>query len=294
MWKSAQAVPTIAVVGVAWAILTSTEPLVVKAAGTAASAIAFLVAGFWQAITERLPAVIRRALSGVQRVVTYPLVAMVILLGLVVAAYYTGQRIYLAVLFVAILLLVPPRLRWRDLLRRPHRLVQLPTKDLMADLEIVEGSPRPGPDGVNVVELPLQQGMSRNTFVAMRGPVLRDMRVELDVILKPDALLNVVLRYDAASTSGYMLRVDSRNNSFDAVLVMRNGAWGAELLNTTVRTPADQWVHLIASAQGSQLQLIRDGEILFTVNDGSFSEGRVGFFNEVADAAIRDVVLTGR
>lgn len=287
MWGPNRPLVLIGGATLAWIIWTSTQPLAGKLGWTAGIIAALVTDAFGPMVLRRRPNVLnltRRA----WRVVTHPVVTMAILFGLLGAAYLTSNRGYLIALFVALVVLVPLRLRWRRLLREPGGETN---KDLLADLEVLEGTPRAGPDGPSVVELPYQ-ATPRNTFVLVRGPTLRDVHVEFDVILKPNALLNVVLRYDTQTQSGYMLRVDSRDAFFNAILVMTHGVWGTERHLSQFRTPADTWVHVIASAQGLHLRLERDNETVSTADDGTFSDGRVGFFSEVADAAIRNVVVT--
>jgi hypothetical protein len=291
MWGANRTLVIIGAIAVFWAIWSSSQELSVKVIWTAAVIVVLLVDAFWQPIVRRLPEAVRGILDKTWRFLTHPLPSMAILIGLLSAAYWTSNRTYLIPLLVGLVLLVPQTLGWRQLLRVPAKANEQTTKDLLADLEILEGAPRAGPDGPSVVELPFQ-GTARNTFVLVRGPTLHDVRVEFDVILKPSAVLNVVLRYDSQTQSGYMLRVDSRDGFFNAILVMTRGVWGAERHLSQFRTAADTWVHVVASGHGLHLHLERDGETVSTADDGTFSEGRVGFFSEVADAAIRGVVVS--
>ena len=254
---------------------------------------------FWDRIRNEVPPRMRYIANAMRRFLSHPVVFVLVAFGLLAASYQTGNRYLLIPLAILIAVFEVPRLRWRGLVRSApqHDTATVATHtgiDLDSEMETVEGTPRAGyGDGGQLLEL-RYAGNSRNSFVLVKGDRVSDATVELDVLLKPNAILNVVVRCQLdGGPTGYMLRLDSRTNPvyFDGILKMTGGTWG-ELARSTEYTPSEKWVHVKACVTGQRLELFRDGQLVCSTTDGSYARGRIGFFNEVADAAIRNVVVS--
>jgi hypothetical protein len=205
VFRRERVIPVIVVVGFAYQV--AQEPTWAgRAIWGGILVCGVVIVGFWDAISRQLPAFLRPFGGWLVRLLRHPVVALVVLFGLIDAAYQTGQRYFLVALAAAVLVLLVPSLRWRDLLRAGDAQDGL---DLLGKLETVEGNPQPRGDGRQIVELPWQ-GTLRNTFVLVRAASSGDVQVEFEAILEPYAVLNAVLRYETTTQTGYMLRLDSR------------------------------------------------------------------------------------
>lgn len=280
-------------------IVTSHQSWVYKLCWLVSLAIASTLYIFWDHVQRLLPVVVLRFGRAIKRFLTHPVVFIVIAFGLLAATFATGHRYLLIALALVITILEVPRLRWQDLLRHQGsrsatskvEKVASVNQSLIERVETIEGDPRPVADSADALELPYQ-GSPLNTFVLLRDLNVNDVQVEFDALLQPGALLNIVVRYNTEQHSGYIIRVDSRMQPrlTDGILIMRNGMW-QPLLESTHSTPAQRWVHVSAIAHGQNLQLWQDGQEICSAVHPELLTGRIGFFNEVGDAAIRNVII---
>jgi hypothetical protein len=160
---------------------------------------------------------------------------------------------------------------------------------LMSRLEVVDGRPEPETiDGRDAVRLPFQ-GTSLNTFVVVKGPGLKNMRINLEVWLHHGALLNVVVRYDLGAGSGYMVRVDSRGpagSDDDSILRMHGHRWH-HVAHSGLVSPNSQWMSVSVEVRDTKIVLVKDGHRECSIEDRSTSPGEIAFFNEGSDVWIR-------
>lgn len=133
--------------------------------------------------------------------------------------------------------------------------------------------------------LQMVAGSPNHSIIELKNLSFANGIIELDVYLEPDSLLNVAFRADFKKKKYYMARFDSRLANFDAFLRNDGNGW-APIANSNHTTTPNQWHKMTIVISGENFKLFNDNQLIISVNDGTYSKGKIGIFNEVTNARI--------
>lgn len=139
-------------------------------------------------------------------------------------------------------------------------------------------------------EYPLDR---RHSFIIANTKEIKNGKIECDVYLERDALVNIVFRADSGPGRFYMARVDSRSAGSCGILYCENYTSWNYIQTPNVIAPSDHWYHIEVTFKDNNLSLKIDNSTVVSLNDQRLAiPGYVGIFNEVKRAFVNNFVVT--
>ncbi len=145
-----------------------------------------------------------------------------------------------------------------------------------------------GPRGLALGAIPARHDLS-TVLTLYREPRFADGTVECEVYLESGALFNLVLRGDIVDDEFYMARLDARPDYWDSILVKPRGrAWReCNKGHLSHHSPYARWLTMRVEADGPEISLYRDDQLVDSVNDAEFLDGTIAVFAEEGTAYVR-------
>lgn len=230
----------------------------------------------------------------------YALLAYIIVIsgGIIFFTYYGYKTAVFLLVMVLLVIFIPV------ILRLPFKSKKAPffsdgfDEDLGKNWKIIEGNPaidkpfgKPSPSLVLSVT-----GSPQNSFVLIKNNKMnnfRDVLIECDIYLKPNALINILFRCDKEGKTGYMARLDSRGGTEpDRFLIKKDtNSWEVKE-NGDIATLPETWQHIKLEVKGSEFKLFKNNYLVCWFADETHESGFIGLFNECGEAHIDNFMIS--
>jgi len=154
------------------------------------------------------------------------------------------------------------------------------------DIDIPFGKPAPS--------LKLNPNKTRtHSLVSLKDlEALKNGIIECDVILKPGALVNICFRLQDNGT-GYMARLDTRGGDDDDSFLEKTGdfSWEHKVHSNKISL-AEQWHHVKLIIENNCFKFFKDDNLITEWKDNKYQKGKIGIFNELAEAHIDNFLVS--
>jgi hypothetical protein len=250
-------------------------------------------------ILSKILFLLRKLPDFVLRIVTHPLtrVGLIVCLMFAVLAIEKPSALATTLLLALGIFAIYP-IRWKPKVRK--QLKDEFNKNL-SNWETITGSPTIESDfGKPCPALGLGYSSSveaTNAFLVLKDFEITSGTIECDIYLEPNALVNIVFLADIVGSNFYMARYDSRGHgSTDGLLLKDQGPganWRGFRMTKDVSN-SKEWIHAKVEFSPKGIKMYKNNSLLIQTVDPIIFGGRIGIFNEVADAHVDNFSVRGK
>lgn len=124
--------------------------------------------------------------------------------------------------------------------------------------------------------------------------ITRPSAIECDIYIEPRGIFNLAFGMNKDENSYFMVRLDSRDTEFDALLYKpKNEGWNFISRSDRSRTTFKEWHRVkLEIYSNKKVNFFKDGELILSRGLEKSPYGQIGIMNEEADVHVDNIVIT--